>query len=428
MARTKSTRKYGSAADRAKAAAAVAGPGGGGGTMFNVPQGIQFYKPEEGKATLRLLPYVVTDPKHPDGEMAPAGDIWYKRPVKRIRNIGIEKKSYISPKSIGKPCPILEYYTAAKADPSIPDKEANRAKPQDIVLYNVQVMDPKTKEFSDPMFFFYSYHNFEKALKKELLDPDNEEYLTFMDLEGGYDIRVRWEKESFEKNDFLVAGNISFVERDDIDESILDEVVNLDECLVIKSYKELQNIFLEIDDEEGEGDDEPEKPEPSSRRKKSAEPEEKDEPPARTRRSKSADPEPEPEKPARRGRAAKQEDTEPEPEKTRSRRGAKTEEPKNPCPEGFVFGDDWDTKKACEKCPEKTFDSCEAEFNKSTTPATGTKTTPAGKSAKGKAPAADEENECPSGHVFGTDCDTKPECNDCPKWDACMDRQEEMEG
>ena len=136
MARpSKSTRKYGSAADRAKKAAEQAGPGSGGGTMFqNIPAGVDFYKPEEGKATIRLLPYVVTDPKHPDGEMAPVGDIWYKRPVKRLRNIGTEKKSYISPKSVGKPCPVIEYYTAAKADPSIPDKEANRAKPQDIVV------------------------------------------------------------------------------------------------------------------------------------------------------------------------------------------------------------------------------------------------------------------------------------------------------
>lgn len=414
MARpSKTTRKYGSAADRAKKAAAQAGPGGGGGTMFNIPQGIQFYKPEEGKATLRLLPYIVTDPKHPDGEMAPVGDIWYKRPAKRFRQIGAEKKSYISPKSVGKPCPILEYYTAAKADPSIPDKEANRAKPQDIVLYNVQVLDPKTKEFSDPMFFFYSYHNFEKALKKELLDPDNEEYLAFMDLEGGFDIRVRWEKESFEKNDFLVAGNISFIERDDIDEDILDQVVNLDECLVIKSYKELQNIFLEIDDEESENGEQ--------------ESEEKPQPPASSRRRKSAEPEPEPEKepekPSRRSRAEKEPEPEKEPEKSSRRRRSEPEpepEPaKDKCPNGFTFGDDWDTKRKCEKC--EVFEECGKAYDATQTPADD---------KKGKAQAASGkggDNECPSGYVFGTDCDTKKECNDCPKWDACMDRQEELE-
>lgn len=402
MARNKPERKYGSAANRAKAAAAVAGPGGGGGTMFqNIPQDTQYYKPEEGKATLRILPYVVTDPKHPDGDMAPAGEIWYKRPFKRFRGIGTEKKPYISPKSIGKPCPILEYYTAAKADPSIPDKEANKAKPQDMVMYNIQVLDPKTKKWSDPMFFFYSYHNFEKMLKKELHDPDNEEFLSFMDLEGGFDIRVRWEKESFDGNDFLKAGSFTFIERDeDLDEEILDQVVNLDECLVVKPYKELQNIFLEIDDEEPEGgaDQDEDKPEP---------------PPPRSR--KKAEPDPEPEKPARRRRQ------EPEPE------------PQGPeCPHGFIFGDfDFDTKRKCKSC--KVYDECCAKFENDHPPKDEKKS---GKTDKGEnkekstgkaSGKSSGESECPSGHIFGTDCDNKPECNDCPKWDDCMDRQEELE-
>ena len=421
MAR-KTERKYGSAATRAKAAAAVAGPGGGGGTMFqNIPPDTQFYKPEEGKATLRLLPYVVTDPKHPDGDMAPSGDIWYKRPFKRFRQIGTEKKSYISPKSIGKPCPIMEYYTAAKADPSIPDKEANRAKPQDMVMYNVQVMDPKTKEFSDPMFFFYSYHNFEKQLKKELLDPDNEEFLAFMDLEGGFDIRVRWEKETFEKNDFLVAGNFTFIERDeDLDEDILDKVVNLDECLIVKSYKELQNIFLELDDEpepntgKDEGEDQL-PPRPPSRRQKTAEPEPEPEKPSRRGRAEKPEPEPEPEKPARRQRGAK---PEPEPETESTDR----------CPHEFAFGVDFDTKRKCEKCD--LFDECGDEFDANNLPKGEDKPAKSGTGDKKKTKPSDkvsDKNECPSGHIFGTDCDNKPECNDCVKWDDCMDRQEEME-
>ena len=433
MARKETKRKYGSAADRAKAAAAVAGPGGGGGTMFqNIPQGTQFYNPEEGKATLRILPYVVSDPKHPDGEMAPAGDIWYKRPFKRFRQIGLDKKPYISPKSIGKPCPIIEYYSAAKADPSIPDKEADRAKPQDMVMYNVQVLDPKTKKWSDPMFWFFSYACFEKPFKKELMDPDNEEYLTFMDLEGGFDIRVRWEKESFAGHDFLAAGNISFIERDDLPEEILDEVINLDEVLVVKSYKELQNIFLEIDEEEDDkddkDDDQPE--EKPARRKKSADAEEEpEEKPARGRRQKSEpEPEEDEEKPARRTRASKREEPEEEPEPERPARRGRKVEPEDECPHGFVFGDDFDTKGKCTKC--KVFDSCEAEFDSQSKPAEKrsekeSKST-AGAGRKGKA-KVDDEDECPSGHKFGTDCDNKPECNDCPKWDACMDRQEEME-
>ena len=418
--RSQTKRKYGSAADRAKAAAQVAGPGGGGGTMFqNIPQGVNFYKPEEGKATIRILPYVVSDPKHPDGDMAPVGDIWYKRPYKRFRSIGVDKKPYISPKSIGKPCPIMEYYAAAKANPDISDQEANRAKPQDVVMYNVQVIDKNNKTMSEPMFFYYSYHNFEKMLKKELMDPDNEEFLTFMDLEGGFDIRVRWEKESFDGNPYLVAGNISFIERDDIDEEILDRVVDLDNVLVVKSYTELQNIFLELDvEDDDEGSDEEGEETPPSR-------------PARRGKTATPDPEPEPEKPARRARKTAKPD--PEPEKPARRRRTPESDPEpdpeseNPCPNGFVYGDDFDTKKPCDKCDK--FDDCGDKFDADRQPAPNPKT--AGKSSKpGKAAkqtASSDDNECPAGHVFGVDCDNKPECGDCPKWDECMDRQEELE-
>lgn len=377
--RGKSKRRYSSAAARAKQAAAVAGPGGGGGTMFqNIPSETNYYNPEEGKTTLRFLPYVVTDPKHPDGEMAPADDIWYKRPFKRFRQIGVDKKPYISPRSIGKPCPVSEYYTAAKADPGIPDKEADRAKPQDCVMYNVQEIDRKGN-ISEPMFFWTSYHKFEKQLKKELLDPDNEDYLTFMDLEGGFDLRIRWEKETFAGNDFVVAGNITFIERDeDIDEDILDQVVNLDECLVVKGYDELKNVFLEID-EDPEDPDEQESEKKSggrsNRNKKTAEPDKKK-------------------------------------ETTRGSRGKKEEPPEDECPHGYDFGEDFDAKRKCGRC--KVADNCEEAFEKSN---------PSGDDDKGEGDSGD----CPHDYVFGTDNDKKKECDACDKWDDCMDELERLE-
>lgn len=251
-------RKFSSGAARAAAAAAVAGPGSGG-TMFkNIPSEITYFNPEvpKGKTsvkyTLRFLPYIVADEKHPDGENAPVDDIWYKRPFKRVRAAGVDKKPFISPKSIGMPCPIHEYYIQAKADPSIPDKEAAKAKLQDCVMYNVQEIDKKGNA-GPVMFWWMSYHLFEKQLKKELLDPDNEKYLGFFDLEGGFDVKVRFEKESFEGNTFLCADMITFIERKkDLDESILDEVVDLDNVLVVKGYDELRNIFLEIEDDDSE--------------------------------------------------------------------------------------------------------------------------------------------------------------------------------
>lgn len=402
-----SKRKYGSAAARAKEAAKKQGPGGGGGTMFqNIPQDTDFYNPEEGKITLRFLPYIVTDPKHPDGDMAPVDDIWYKRPFKRFRQLGSDNKPFISPRSIGKPCPVTEYYMDAKADPSIPEKETKKYKAQDCVMYNVQIVDRK-KGAGDPMFFWMSYHCFEKQLKKELLDPDNEDFLAFMDLEGGFDLRIRWEKEKIQVGkrtiEFLVADNIQFIERDeDIDEDILDDVVNLDECLVIKPYDELKNIFLEIDDDVSNDEDEEEEEE---------EEEEKPSRPSRKRKGKTKDEE---EKPSRR-RGKKKTEPEPEPEPEPD------DEKEDECPNGFEFGYDFDSERKCKRCKIKeecgdAYDFIEADKEKEEKV-----------DKKSSSKKSDDENKCEYGHTFGVDCDKETDCDDCKIWDDCMDEQERLE-
>jgi hypothetical protein len=35
------------------------------------------------------------------------------------------------------------------------------------------------------------------------------------------------------------------------------------------------------------------------------------------------------------------------------------------------------------------------------------------------------KNKCPHGYVFGKDCEEHDECDDCPKWDDCMDAKED---
>lgn len=339
----KSKRKYGSAADRARAGAAVAGPGGGGGTMFQNLGDVEFFNPEvpqnrtSVKYRLQLIPYVVSDENHPDGDIAPASDIWYKRPFKRYRGIGAEKKPYISPLSIGKSDPIFEWYKEARLDPDIPDKDANKARPQDMVMYNVRTCDMKTGEpNSDIMFWFISYHNFEKQLKTELLDPDNEEFAAFMDLEGGFDLIVRFQQETFDNNKFLKADMIQFVERDDIDESILDEVIDLDNVLVVKSYDELYNIFHEIDGAPVTTNDDEEIEEKPAQRKR------------RTAKSEPED-------------TGSDDDLYPddleEPEPKQKKRSVKPRpaakgKSKDRCPHGFTFGSEEDVNEhdECDDC------------------------------------------------------------------------------
>jgi len=453
MARKEGKRKFSSGRDRIKAAAAQQGPGGGG-TMFkNIPQGVEFFNPEipKGKSSvkyrLRLLPYIVTDPHHPDGpDIAPVGDIYYKRPFKRYRQLGAANRPYISPLSVGKPDPVAEYYKQAKADPAIPEEQANKFKPQDCVMYNVQLVE--NGKPGPVMFWWMSYALFEKQLKVELNDPDNDEYAAFMDLEGGFDLNVRFQKESFGGHNFLAADSISFTERGDIDESILGEVINLDDVLVIKSYEELNNIFLEIDDQMPASDPDDPGPDPddqpeTARVRKTTKPE-----PEKKERKKR-EPEPEPEAPSLTAeeldgmsfkemrryivkndldidtdgmeedecREALMEACEIEPH------SGQVEDSSEQCPAGLEFGEDFDTSKKCKKCDKR--DDCEAAFEGESGvadpepgPAKATKTD------KKAGKAKDSGNKCPSGHKFGVDCDKQKDCDTCDEWEACMSEQE----
>ena len=60
-------------------------------------KGVNVFKEETGsRVKLDILPYVVTDPNHPDRDdslgIAVPGALWYKRPFKLHRNIGYKNK------------------------------------------------------------------------------------------------------------------------------------------------------------------------------------------------------------------------------------------------------------------------------------------------------------------------------------------------
>ena len=216
-----------------------------------------------------------------------------------------------------------------------------------------------------------------------------------MDLVGGFDLRVRFQKENFAGHDFVSADSISFIERDDIDESILDEAINLDDVLVIKSYDELNNIFLEMDSGE-ETEDEPE-----------------EKPAKETRQRKTAKPEP-PEEDEGTGddvplNVGEEEDSGSE------------------CPHDLTFAVDFNSKKVCRKCEVK--DECEEAFD--ALPEDGDGPEEHGEQEPEPAPArnkktAKPKGDCPHGFAFAVDCDKHKQCDVCKVWDSCMEAQEKL--
>ncbi len=245
---------------------------------LNLPDGVDQWEPEKkGKYRIDVLPYEISDKKHPD-ELE-KGTIWYKRRFTVHRNVGPEKRSYVCPLSVGKPCPIHEERArlAKKKDTDqevLKDLDGKR-----IIMMNIKhPEDPKRVAV-----FVMSQGKFWSAdagLKKEL-DEGDEENLTFFDVKGGKTIVARFSEEKYAGHTFLQVSRIDFEDRKDLDEErVLKKTVDLDTCLNVMPYDKLKDIMAadEADDAEEEDEDEDdEKPAKKKGKKPARDEDEEDE-------------------------------------------------------------------------------------------------------------------------------------------------------
>jgi len=220
---------------------------------LKLPKGVNVFKEEPGsRVKLDILPYVVTDPNHPDRDdelgIAVPGALWYKRPFKLHRNIGYNNMPLVCPTSIGKRCPICEYkQRLLKEGKDWRDDSVKALKTYLRNLYIVVPLDNKNYE-ERPYVWDISDHLFLNKLSTEL--EENPEYANFPDLEDGYTLRIRFTEEQFGKNKFADTSRIDFEKREKkYDKSILDKVPNLDEVLVVLPYEQIEAKFFDSEDD-----------------------------------------------------------------------------------------------------------------------------------------------------------------------------------
>jgi hypothetical protein len=311
---------------------------------LDLPKGVPVFSIEEDtrEVELDILPYEVTDAKHPDRdteyEIAIPGSLWYRRPFKVHRNVGVNKETVVCLKSFGKPCPICAYQEKRRKEKAEKD-EIKELYPRPRSLYVVIPLGIKKVE-EVPHIWDMSDYLFQNILNDELqLDEENR---AFPDLENGKTLRLKLRWKELGDTSFPDVRNISFEDRKPYPEKILDEVPNLDEMLKELSYETIEKKFFELEDEPDAGKLE-DKEEKSERRRRSDEdedkkPEKKEEPPARSRRSEREDNAPE-----------KEEKT----ERRSSRRSEKEEESKDDkCPHKHTFGKDFEKFDICNDCEE----------------------------------------------------------------------------
>jgi len=335
---------------------------------LNLPKGVRVFsmKKKTRSIFLDILPYEVTDEKHLDRydpeERAVPGTLWYKKPFKVHRGVGADDQTVVCRGTIKKKCPICEYVAERlKAGAAWDDMKDSTAKDRN--LYIVQPIN--SDEHEEELYIWdISQYLFQNELNDQL--EENEENGVFPDLEEGKTLEVKFKWKKFGKNYFSETRDISFEDRDEAyDESILDEVPNLDEVLQIMTYQEMHDLYFEMDeaDEDDDApveteDDEQEEKKPTRRKKKPAkkepEPEEEEEP--------EDEPEEDIKPTRRRKKPAEKEEDEDEPEvKTKpSRKKKEDKSDENECPHGFTFGESCETEDICDEC-DKWADCLEAK-------------------------------------------------------------------
>ena len=348
---------------------------------MQLPKGIGVFKEEPGgTCLLDILPYEVSDKRHPDRddslEIAVQGELWYKRPFKIHRQVGVNNEAIVCPTSIGRKSIISEYRTK-RMNEGAPKDETDGYKQSKRNLYIVVPKELKgfKQDYEEkPHIWNISQAMFQKLLNEEV--AENEDYGIFPDLEEGLSLRIRWASKTIGKSKpFAEASRIDFEERDEpYDESILKTVPDLDKVLIVLSADEIERMFFELEDE----------------------PETKD---------KTKDPEDE--KPAE-----------------AKGRGTKKEEPKKKEKEDPPFDSDGDECVACEgtgtNSKGRECRICEG---------TGVKPEEKEKEPekeKETTPKKSSDSECPKGHEWATDCEEYPDdCDDCDLWDKCLSAKEE---
>jgi len=313
---------------------------------LNLPKGINVFTAEPGgRATLDFIPYVVSDKYHPDRDttigIAMPNELWYKRPFKVHRNIGVEKDAVVCLSSFGKRCPVCEY-RSKRIKEGADKEETDVLKPSLRNLYIVVPIGMKKVE-EIPMLWDISQYNFQNLLNDEL--EEQPEHEIFPDLEEGESLKVRFDSKIIGSgNPFAQASRIDFVDRKkQYDESILDEIPCLDDILQELSYAELESKFMEIEIEEEEDEEKISvERNKSTRSRKTVIPQDEDE---------------EDEEDEEDVEDEEEEEEEEEEEKPKSvyRRTSKSEiekssKGKNRCPSGYRFGKDYEKYPECDDC------------------------------------------------------------------------------
>ena len=302
---------------------------------------VNWYTLKEGRNYLDILPYEVSSDNHPDG--IPIGEDDYKLEVWQHSNIGVnDEKVLCLKKTYGKKCPICEaQQELMDAGKEWDSKEIKALRPKLRCYYNV--IDVSEDAETDEIQIFETSGAegwFEDLLCKESkYSAKEEEIIAFYDLEEGKTVVCRTCKDTFNKRTFYKPERIDFEDREEeYSEDIYEEVFPLDQMLKIPTYKEVEKIFLGIEEEKEEREEREIKT--KRKRKYRKETIQEDE------------------------TIIEEQEEEEQEEEQEKEREEEQEENGNICPYDYIFGVDHNKHDGCEECSEEDFEECANEFDR----------------------------------------------------------------
>jgi len=320
---------------------------------------LEYFQPKKGKSKFDILPYTVSIKDHPDMEK---GDLWYNKTVYVHYNIGAEGNAYVCPlKTAKKPCPICEYRNKLMRDDDVDEDVIKDLKPKQRDVFNVRVKGEK-----EVKLFTTSHYVFGKLLLEEILENEEDGYDSFADMEGGKTLTVKFREKEIGSTKFLEASNIEFNDRNDLKESILKKVEDLDKIIVYEPYEAIEKALFETADEDG----------------------------------------------AKKGKKGK-----------KGKSGT--------CDE---CGEDMDDctcndTEICEECGEE-LEDCECGSSGGSDDEIcdecGEDLEDCTCGDGGDDDGSTQEDECPFDHKFPNKCDKTDDCDECPNWDYCRGKKDEL--
>ncbi len=225
---------------------------------------VSFIKPELGWNKWDIIPFAISEDWYPKlrgqngnpGGLEP-GDLDYKLEVAIHSRIGIEEISVLCLKRcFGEPCFICDQITN---DLSKSEKKSLYAKWR--VLYNIiNIQKEEGVEIFDVSEFLFEQHLLQQA------ENSDGEVITFSDLEEGNTVEFKAKDKKVipdvgEPYSFKVFESIKFRDRESYNDDILEQVYPLDSMLKILTYKEQERIYLGLDEEKPEIEEENTEPE-----------------------------------------------------------------------------------------------------------------------------------------------------------------------